>query len=35
LVGLVIRTAASITGKVLSTEDQKRLNEEAAKSLSI
>jgi len=35
MVALVIRTAASVTGKVLSTEDQKRLNEEATKALSL
>ena len=34
MVSLVIKTTARVTGKVLTAEDQKRLNEEATKSLA-
>ena len=35
MVNLVIKTTASVAGKVLSPEDQKRLSEEAARELSV
>ena len=35
MVSLVIKTTASVAGKVLSSEDQRRLNEEATKELAI
>ncbi len=34
MVSLVIKTTASVAGKILSSDDQKRLSEEAAKELS-
>ena len=34
MVSLVIKTTASVAGKILSADDQKRLSEEAAKELS-
>lgn len=34
LVGLVVDTTAKVTGKILTAEDQKRLNEETAKQLA-
>jgi hypothetical protein len=34
MVSLVIKTTASVAGKVLTQDDQKRLTEEAQKSLA-
>jgi hypothetical protein len=34
MVSLVIKTTANVAGKVLTAEDQKRLSEEAQKSLA-
>ena len=35
MVGLVVNTTAKVTGKVLTPEDQKRLNEETAAQLAV
>ena len=34
MTGLIVRTTAKVAGKVLTSEDQKRLSEEAAKELA-